>query len=74
MSKGKSSTRHAAHAKFAASERHDAQFFKMRKEREAANLARTLELKALRLAKEAQDRANAVVEPKPARKKAAAAR
>lgn len=50
---------HKPTVKFAASERHDARLLKERKEREAANVARTLELKALRLAKEAQDRTEA---------------
>jgi len=49
-------------AKFAASERHDARLLKERKAREAANIARTLELKSLRLAKEAQARAAAAAQ------------
>jgi hypothetical protein len=63
--------RQTAEAKFAASERHDAQFFKERKQREAANIAQTLKLKALRLAKEAEERATkaaAKAEQKPAGK------
>ena len=69
MSNGKPmSPRQTAEAKFAASERHDAKFMKERKQREAANIARTLELKKLRLAKEAQDRANGVIAKKPVKR------
>ena len=64
------SPRETAEAKFAASERHDAQFFRERKEREATNLARTLQLKALRLAKEAEERAAGAGQKPPKRKTA----
>ena len=50
-------------ARLAKSERHDAEFFRQRKEREAANIAKTLQLRALRLAKEAQDRELAALSP-----------
>jgi hypothetical protein len=69
MSKSRSaSPRHGVHAKFAASERHNERFFEERRKREAANLARSLELKALRLAKEAREKAGAQ-SAEPSRKK-----
>ncbi len=65
------SPRQSASAKFAASERYSNNFLKERKAREAANIARTLELKSQRLKKQEIDRA-AAPEPKPARKRSAA--
>lgn len=61
--------RQQAEARFAKSEKHDAQFFRERKAKEAANIAKTLELRALRLAKEAQDRAAAAAAPAPVKPK-----
>ena len=52
----KPTPRQQADAKFTKSEQHDAQFFRERKAREASNIAKTLELRKLRLAKEAQER------------------
>jgi hypothetical protein len=51
--------RQQAEAKFAKSEAHDAEYFRDRKEREAANIAKTLQLRALRLEKEAREREDA---------------
>ena len=51
--------RQQAAARLAASEIHDARYFQERRAREAANLAKTLELRALRLQKEARDRRDA---------------
>jgi membrane-associated HD superfamily phosphohydrolase len=63
------SSRKTAEQRSAASERHDAQYMRDRKTKEAANVARTLELKALRLAKEAQERAERDSQPAPIRRK-----
>jgi len=62
------SARQSASAKFAASEKHSTQFLKERKTREAANIARTLELKAQRLKKEELDKVANAGKP-PARKR-----
>ena len=51
--------RQQAEAKFAQTQQHDDMFFRERREREAANLAKTIELRNLRLAKEARDREDA---------------
>ena len=66
-------TRQQADAKFAKSEQHDAQYLRERKEREAANIAKTLELRALRLKKEALEREAAAKAPPPVKRKRPAA-
>ncbi len=74
----KPTSRQQADARLSKSEKHDAQFFVERKAREAANIAKTMELRKLRLAKETREReaaaaAAAAAPPKTKRKSVRAA-